>query len=785
MQNSFYAQSKYNRAVLFDIIIIISYILWSHIGYCFATHIINNNNSPELLYLDLSVNNIKQSGIYAVVKIGSEIWLNSEQIKLLNLKDTHNLVEKLFFNQRFVLLPSWIITSVDMVELSLALTIPPEYMRVTVMSEAQKPVLVSPATYAFYWNYDLSLYHRPLAGQAQFMAAHKPVVATPYGSLSNQFMTRIEGINSIVRLETSYVLDFPRYQMRLTAGDFATDTPSFISPVAAAGLKISKGFMFQNASLSYPAMSFSGFSPRPADAEIWINDMLRLRKEVPMGGFVLDNIILPPGARDGTLVVKDAQGIVSSIPFSYYGDPELLRPGYTSYSYSLGFIRKDYGTRSFSYGEPAIFGSQKIGVNNYWTPSFHVQLSPKTFLFGLEQRFRLFDIGSTAIAAALSTRSFSTGFLISPQLQLDIRRAHFKARALISSADYLPVALPESKDKHAKISLTSGLNLDLPYVKHSSINYLLVANNKLREQTIGIRQQFPVYNNLIINLSADYNFSKKSFMFYLFSSYQVFDRHRVTFDAHNNLGNFQATTGILGNSDANKNYKFSYGAHTNLSNKISAQANANFENRYVRSHLSILGAKNNLAYATGLAGSFEIINGRFFFSRPVEQSITLIELPGQKNVQIMQNNGKILGKTNHNGHLLIPDLVPYEISRLNIDNKDLSLFSNTSAFNNDIELTPGFQTAHQVKFSSKIVRHLHFYLKLNTIKLPPGTALILDDEVEQSFVMNDGDVYLDVPHDKLVISGHDEFDKCRFKIYLTTKDPEAIIEEIGDIYCEQ
>lgn len=737
---------------------------------------------PEILYLDILINGLKQAGIYPFVRRGKEIWISADELSMLNLKDTSGFTEKVFFDKHFFLLPPWISAVIKMDDLLIEITVPAGQMKVTIIQEEAQPKTASPSTYGFYWNYDFSLYHQPLLKLAQFMTAHKPVFTSPFGSLSNQFMTKVEQKASIVRLETSYLQDYLPYQLRITVGDFATDAPSFISTVAAAGIKISKGYLFQTGSLSFPSMSLSGYTPRPADAEIWINDALSLKKEIPMGGFLLDNLNLPDGANSGELLIKDGSGIISSIPFSYYGDSELLRPGLTSYSYSAGFLRKNYGTKSFSYGGPALFGSQKIGISNFWTTSFHTQISLENVLFGLEQRFKLFNVGSTGLATLATRNTKHWGFLISPQIQLNMWRSIFRTRAILTSTGYAPITMAEETKKYPSLNISSALRLDLPYVKYSSINHLFGLNQNKINHTIGLRQSLPAIANFNASLSADYDIGNKSFLFFAFLSYQLFDRHRVSLEFDKRADQMQAITGLNGNSDPDKSHKFAYNISSGLSKNFHSQGNINYENAYLRSHLDIWGAKNLLAYSTGMAGSFSIMKSRLFFSRPVEQGLILIELPGQKDTQIYQNGTRIIGKTDSEGFLLVPNLIPYDKARLNIDFKEVNLFASSNDFNDGIELVPGFQTAHSIKFATKMVRYLHFSLYKDNKKLLPGTILNIDGH-EQSFIMNEGDAYLEVSDNQSMVSGHDQAKDCFFQIPLPVKKDDVVIEELGNIEC--
>ena len=94
----------------------------------------------------------------------------------------------------------------------------------------------------------------------------------------------------------------------------------------------------------------------------------------------------------------------------------------------------------------------------------------------------------------------------------------------------------------------------------------------------------------------------------------------------------------------------------------------------------------------------------------------------------IKDNTKILGKTNSRGFLLVPNLEPYYLARLGVDAKDLSIFASSNDFNGGIELIPGFQTAHEIKFAAKMVRYVHFNLLQGQKRLLPGTKINIVDE---------------------------------------------------------
>lgn len=757
-------------------------VLCSHqCSYALSPEIKFNEEIGELLYVDLKINGQLLDGVHPVVLHEDQLYFPAEQIKQLRLSNAVLLAKKNIYRRDFYLLPKELTFSIDRENLLVTISVSAEKMDTVTISEEKNTLEVSPKTYGFYWNYHLSFFHDPLLKTAIFESAHKPVIATPYGSLVNQVVTHVGAINKIVRLETSYGIDFPKKSLRLTLGDSATDAPSFGNHVAMAGVKLQKDFLFQTGALSYPTIRLPGFSPRIGEAQIWVNDSLSATKELPRGRFLLDNLNLPAGSHSGTLVVRDDSGIVSSTPFSYYADPEILRHGEHAFSYSLGFIRKEYGIKSFRYGAPVFFGSHKVGIGDFYTPGLHVEASKNVLMFGSDQRFRLFNFGSTALGSAMSISKNGRGFLVAPEINLHVAKVLASVRAQWASPRFISVGVNEEPSKYSTYTLSSSFRVDVPYLTHTSLGYLLVHQGVARLHSIGLRQSIPLINSLALSVNGDYDFISNNFGIYCFIGAPLPFQHRISAQAKVKGRDIASSTTLSMNADEKKDVRFSYSLSGGVEDRAFGQGNVDVDAKYIISRVMAYGARDRFHYLAELNGAFGGMKNELFFSRPVNGGILLIELPDQKNVRVWKDNNTLLGKTDDDGHLVVTDLRPFESSHLGFDIKDLNPSTKSDRISEDLIITSGFQTAHSVKVSAPIVRNIQFRLLLDGDILSAGTKINILD-LDNTFVMTDGRVYVELPHEKTSINGVDDAGICEFHIELKNTAG-SLLEDIGDVLC--
>src|SRR5262249_31145031 len=125
--------------------------------------------------------------------------------------------------------------------------------------------------------------------------------------------------------------------------------------------------------------------------------------------FVLDNIPVVNGAGQATIVTTDAVGrqVATTIPF--YVAPTLLKPGLLDVAGEIGFLRRRYGLKSFSYGALAASGTARRGLARHVTGEWHGEAAHGVALAGAGIVWSPGLIGTINLSAAASRAGGRTG----------------------------------------------------------------------------------------------------------------------------------------------------------------------------------------------------------------------------------------------------------------------------------------------------------------------------------------------------------------------------------------
>ena len=118
----------------------------------------------------------------------------------------------------------------------------------------------------------------------------------------------------------------------------------------------------------------SGEAALPSTVDLYVDNALRMSREVPSGPFSIQDLPVTTGQGDARLVVRDILGREQVITQPFYATPRLLRQGLHDYSYELGFVRRNFGTDSNNYGRALAVGSHRLGITEQFTGEIHGEL---------------------------------------------------------------------------------------------------------------------------------------------------------------------------------------------------------------------------------------------------------------------------------------------------------------------------------------------------------------------------------------------------------------------------
>src|SRR5690606_1227861 len=100
------------------------------------------------------------------------------------------------------------------------------------------------------------------------------------------------------------------------------------------------------------------------------------------------------GAASGQVVITDALGRVSTLMFDLYHAPALLRRGLADWSVEAGFLRRDYGLRSFAYApDPFLSATIRRGMSDHLTLEAHGEFTRRLALAGAGANWRAGNFG--------------------------------------------------------------------------------------------------------------------------------------------------------------------------------------------------------------------------------------------------------------------------------------------------------------------------------------------------------------------------------------------------------
>lgn len=225
---------------------------------------------------------------------------------------------------------------------------------------------VTPAATGAFLNYDLLAFQSRL--NKQFGGFFEGVIFTPSGSLvSNQLVNRIDESTRSVRLDTYWQTDFPDRLARLRLGDNISATGSWGRGVRYGGIKFGTDFSLSPYLLTLPQLNLGGTAAVPSTIDLFVNNALQRRFNVPPGPFSIDQIPIVTGAGDARLVVRNALGQEQIIEVPFYRVPLQLKQGFSDYAVELGSLRSNYGLSSNDYAGLVGSSTWRYGVSNALT----------------------------------------------------------------------------------------------------------------------------------------------------------------------------------------------------------------------------------------------------------------------------------------------------------------------------------------------------------------------------------------------------------------------------------
>ncbi|MDI5985315.1 fimbria/pilus outer membrane usher protein [Halomonas sp. M4R5S39] len=639
-------------------------------------------------------------------------------------------------------------------------------------------VPLTPSSLGAFFNYDLSSTHS--RGETRHSGLLEQGVFNGWGSGINRLVVRDNPPGdrpAVVRLETQWRRDTPDSMRTLRLGDTTSLGTAWSGGVRFGGLQWGSNFATRPEMVTLPLLSLAGEAALPSTVDLYVNDALRLRREVPPGPFSIDEIPVITGQGQAQLVVRDILGREQLITQPFYASVRLLRQGLKDYSVELGAIRRDFGRASNAYGRALGTATYRTGLTNWLTTELHAQVLQDQQMAGVGGSWLLPFGGVMHAAYAASEADGRQGDLMTLGLQRQGWPLSLGAESQFTSEDFMRLGMRQGhtlpRQQHRVFfSLSSG--------RAGSLSLSYTAQNFDDRDDIEI-----------VNLG--YSKGLGAFGYLTLSALHFMETGETALRA--GLGiplGMPRTSASLSVSDRDDHRQgslqiqrslpvgrgFGYRVRTGLGGDDHRQASLGLQNDYQTYLLEASQRRDQTASRANVRGGVAWLGGDLFASRHIDRSFAVVQMPGFSDVQVYADNQPV-ARTNHQGNALVPRLRAYERNRISIEQADLPLGARVESL--EMQVSPYYRSGVELSFPVSHSRDAFFRILLESGEPLPVGAVVEDARGERFPVGQRGETFVTDLESSNRLRALWQGQACEFT--LDVPEIEDVFLELGDVIC--
>ncbi len=674
--------------------------------------------SPPIL-LPLNFNEVAKGDVPVLIQ-GDDVFMNPADLerlgvtgpmwkRLLNFARLMSGSRKMAGDTEFISLKSlapYLTFKFDQATLSLSITAAPQLLAPTRLNVelGPPPDIVYSKDRSTFLNYSIS-------GQS----GHHPTAFAESGTSINGNLL----LNSVsratngdfVRLLSSYTIDQRQSLRRWTAGDASVITDLLGGSALVGGVTVQRNFNLDPYFVRYPPLNLRGTALTPSRVEVYVNGALVSQQEVPPGPFELRNIPVASGAGNAQVIVRDVFGREQVANQPYYYSTGVLERGLSEFVYSAGFVRNNFGADNFDYGSPALFGFHRQGLTDTLTAGGRFEASRNLVSGGPTASWRTW-VGEFAVAIAGSDDRGRAGEAASLGYQYLARFASFGGFARAFSRQYANVSMRRDADRpllDANVFvtfLTSLANFSLIW-KQTNMR------DSLDSDSITLLSNVPVTRRASLFLSVGGVNEGEGRKAQVFAGLSYFfggsTAASITVDHRD--GRTQTVTEV--NKTLPVGTGFGYRLQSAMADGGTRTGSGvlQYQAEFGRYEIDFDPFHANTRPTLTAAGGVVYENGSLIPARPIQDSFALVRVPGVSGVRVYSSNN-LVGRTDSNGDVLVPNLLPYYGNRLSIDDRDVPM--NYEVVGTEKTIAPPYRGGAFVPFGVKQIRTVTGSMRVHT-----------------------------------------------------------------------
>ena len=649
-----------------------------------------------------------------------------------------------------------------------------------VTSDVQFPKAMPSAPGGFF-NYNLFASHG--GGASQYSGQFEAAFFNPYGVLIGSFLEQdLSGMQSTIRLDTTWTSDFPDKLTTLRIGDATSVPGAWGRSVRFGGVQYGTNFATQPGFVTFPSVAANGQAALPSTVDVFVNNALVAQRPVPPGPFSISNIPTVNGSGNVQLVVRDLFGREQIITQPFYASVDLLKAGLDSFSVEAGAERDNYGIESSDYGPGFASGTYRRGFSDYFTGEVRGEIERDFGVAGVGANYLVNEVGVLSAALAASGGSGANGVLAGAGFQRQTSRLSVFAQGLWSSAKFrqigssadMPVPL---RQWSASVSYqfdaygSAGVTYVAQDFRTKANIHVLTANYSVRIGPwaflgVSATKTYGAAGNLSYNATLTIPFGERS------TASLAYDAVRDS-----PQGNASNTSLTLQRSlPIGEGYGYRVALNSTHENY---QASGTWQNNIGTYTAEYAHFEGESATRFNIAGGTGLVGGHPFLSRQLTDSFAVVKVADYDGIGVLQDN-QPAGRTGPDGYAVLPDLRAFDINPVSIAQQDLPLDATLGSLK--MVVVPYYRSGLLLDFPVQRSRGATLHIRLDDGKpIPAGATVRIAGRAEEFPVALDGEAYLTglEQHNRLRVTWHDQ--SCEFDAeFPASVDP---LPELGSFVC--
>lgn len=742
--------------------------------------------ADAMLYLDLLVNQVGKAELVPVQQRAGRLYLPSEVLREAGVRLPGDPQGEVALED----IPG-LHADYDSQNQRLLLQVPPSWLPDQQIGDrGLYPASDNRTSFGALFNYDAYLNDTDDGGT--YLAAWNELrLFDTWGTFSTtgQWRQSFNGAHSetrqgFLRYDTTFRYTDEQRLLSYELGDVVTGALPWTTSVRVGGVQLSRDFGARPDLVTYPLPAFAGEAAVPTSLDLFINGYKSSTTELQPGPYTLTNVPFINGAGEAVVVTTDALGRQVSTTLPFYVTSSLLAKGLSDFSMAAGSLRRDYAVRDFAYGPGVATASLRHGLSDYFTVETHAETSESLALGGVGGNLRVGTFGVLNAAVAQSRFAGESGQQVALGYQYNSRRLGFNYQRIERRGEYADLSLvdsPYTRLSRRSEQATVSVNLD----RYGSLGagfFDIRAGDGSRTRLLNLSWSKPLWGNSSLYLSANRDIGD--------SQWAVQAQVVVPFDLRGTLS-FSAERSKDGQDLQRVNYSravpvgggvgYNLGYASGGSSGAYRQADLTWRLQSVQLQAGLYGSSEQMTRWADVSGSLVLMDAGVFAANRIDDAFVVVSTAGYADVPVRYEN-QLVGRTDRNGHLLVPYSSGYYRGKYEIDPMDLP--ADVLAPQVEQRVAVRRNSGYLLEFPLKRVLAASLVLvdgKQQELKL--GSRVLHQESGSEAVVGWDGLVYLEnlAPDNHLRV---DKADGGQCTVAFRLPEGQGPIPLIGPLVCQ-